>query len=249
MLILWRSHVTLAPTCDGMRARLADRVVVPFTVANARLHSGQVQHDAAVTDNEARELAGVALMLLENYYNASDHTLAEYLKDHSLMAMSKADVGADTSTKRYVEAADKYDGPHQDSFGEPFFQVRRWYLAPERPENRIVGIVDTPELAFVAVELRTRSSIGWSALPPDLQTIWLARAGRGGRTRFVRAQSGSAPEDPARTAQVAINVAFADGFRCPLNLLFMRPTDAFDWTLMRTSLSNDCDDIHGPPQF
>ncbi len=239
-----------APTCLGVTSRLASHPIrVWGSPSSTVIERERIRLIGDPSERDIAELLATTIGTLETYYTGTDETLERFLSAHALTPAPRTEVVQDQSTRHFVESSGASGALPTDS-GEPvFFQVRRWYLSDERAVNRIAGVVDSPQFALIAIGTCEFQGVGWFRLPYDAQLGWLTRAAWGGRTRFVRTTLELTPESMVEVAQVALNVEFADGFRCPMSVLFFRPSGSHPWTLARLTLSNDCDDLHAPPQF
>ena len=227
-------------TCRMRQEHLASGKLMTFSEARVLLGSRADPPGSTVSEEGAAALRE-AIGFLEVYYFGADADLAGWFHEHSMRLLSAHEVSKDPAARALLE---RMEWDIRSSL-PPLIQVRQFLFENEPYFNRAKGVVDTFPNYLIAEGRWTEGGSAWQAIPAGQETTWLAAGGVGGRVRF------SEPMYPLTegevVVQVAVNIEFIDGLRCPLHMVLARQSSEGRWRLVALSIANDCDTDHTPP--
>jgi hypothetical protein len=235
----WSALNRFVPTCADMVRRLAAGVPLTFEQGRA-LRISDTTAQSNLTYEDKRSALEAAMSLLDAYGSATDAELERWLAEHSMRALSDAEARRDPSAKGLLDRM----GSDASEGKPPLFEARRFLFREMPGFNRVTGVLEVQPSTLI---LGGQSSLGapnWQRVPPEDQRTWLATSGVGGRLKFC--QTLIPPNSDVTVVQIAVNVEFADGFRCPMHFVFARRNRSEPWSLILNSVSNDCDLDHSP---
>lgn len=245
----WNHMSNSGPTCLEVKQRLNGFSILPFTAALAKSESGlaELQGDASLSPDDRQEVMSAAISLLSTYFDGSDAELLSWLDKHSMEPVTNGAIEDNPTCKGLL---DRIGGlPHEiDADHTAVCIIREALLSKDKGAGsiEIVGIVDSLPFALVLTAWMPYEEITWLPIPVVSTRHWLATSASGGKTRLTAPKQTELWHGNVQLVQVAFNVAFRDGLRCPMHFLFARKEPGCPWVLLRNYISNDCDYDHFP---